>query len=683
MLSNIANIENFLNNEYNYLSLTHGAILWETGWINNIYSFGNIFPIYNTDCKNRVIINNYQQDMHAIVRIIHVFFNKKIASRYDSKLTPTDQLSLSHSQTLSTIAKLIHTYDWLQKNYGQYFAHMQAVSLSHNNDKRVVNFNLSPWNKQYMEAFLNAYNSQHIKDYFEQLFLARDLLRSLFNSIVFKKRENIGKIIFSSLKESHLYQKNFFIWVILAFVYKKYSHNESCLKLFYKEVSLLYKFDIGYYNTNVKSPFDHFNEYNLLKYSKELRNYPIPVGYAKTTYHYKVGFNTPAFSDCMGHCIHNFINLLLYNEHFNSFDVEKFPNINNELKSYIKKYQLADLYNIEANNDWVLLVSNLPFVAYNRSVNDQGILRVTPSLSNKGFIRVDHLNCDNNYLLLKTGEFGYEIQPSLKNLIIITDQLLGLNMFSDLNKEFGFCSFVKKYFPILCYKLSISCTGPDLFNLDLFNLEGGTVSDNIDRRDYTMETLTTYLKINNMSCKLLTNADHADFFLVDAPPIEKYMHLQNLVLKNMSSCQSETFYILATHILCKYKVSIDELPVKSLYLTLFAIKLDNFNLLREVPKRISELNFMALDLETKIAIKKFLLKLANIQEDPLQKILQQLIAHNIFIKNLNLNDPVFMGDALDIYKNTSQFYEKDIVDERETLFQNLHNIGLTKDLHNV
>jgi hypothetical protein len=701
MLGNIQHIDDIiLNNKY--LSIIHGVILWETKALQRLYDFGKISPIYGHDSKKRIIVKKYETDMDKTIRFIYIFFHRKIVNANgltsenlasevigDCDFGPVEQLKTDIDTNIcAAVADLIYLYDRMENLYPKFISSFDHMNHNDLNAKRIIeNVRTNPWNPQYIEQFkrLNIDNGQIICNFCDNLILFVRTLKTLVTPIVFIKRENVGSIVIGSLEEKEKFGPHMIIWILLSFIYVKFSNNKFLLKYFYQHLNNYgYAFDftkwpdtfplitrnISFNNVLNESSLGSIY-YNLLDYCKHLHDYPVPVGYAKTRYQYKPGCHSPGFSDCMGNSIRNCLNLLL---HINKYKFGPkgldpplkggsghYQNIHPNLKAFYSIYSdFNSVYEIKAHNKWVSVISNIPYIAYNRIINDDECVTVTPTLSDKGYINVpsnDKLNnkLDNwlrcqKYKIINDNEYGYEVQPSIRNLIIALDYLLGLNLFDALNEEFIRSDFVKIYFPQLCVKLGI--TG----NVPFF--------DNIDMLDYTMETLEIKLTIDQIVCKFIINADHAEFVLIEAEEIKDYKIIQSWLTANNNLKLYEhysSYYILLTYILCKYAISLVHIPSDYIYISLFGINLRNGSFIRDIPKILYNINYSSSTAEQKVAVKDFLLRLADIQSDPIEKLVQKLLAHEIFIKNTQSFSNINVTPFIEMINSVVNYNNKDLI----------------------
>ena len=330
-------------------------------------------------------------------------------------------------------------------------------------------------------------------------------LRKLLKPEVFKKRENVESFIVEALNECNsqnpdaLYLPHTIEMILLAFVYKKYSYNRIVLKAFYDALNaqfggklLLRELDEEW----VKDSFAPVTQAQALKtietifaaqdlmqsikkhYAEfvynafQIRSFPAPVGYANAVYEYEKGKKTVAVADCMDNTMRNFINLYAYDAQQNKFTLAtllaamNITAVHPALADFLKVFdEVNKASSLEAHNAWLQVISNIPYVAYNQMI-DGGTEQSTVALEvGKGYIAVPENEKTNEllawlkkagYQVLEKNQYGYELQPSVKNIIIVLDHLLALHLFSNaggLAKEFMRSDFIKEYFPKLCAAL--------------------------------------------------------------------------------------------------------------------------------------------------------------------------------------------------------------------------------------
>ncbi len=258
----------------------------------------------------------------------------------------------------------------------------------------------------------------------------------------------------------------------------------------------------------------HFAE--LVYNAFQIRGFPALVGYEWATYEYEKGKKTQPFSDCMDNTMRNFINVYAYNAEQNKFTLEKLlanmsiPLVHPTLANFLKAFSDVNMASsLEAHNAWLQIISNIPYVAYNRMVD--GITgQATKALeTGKGYIVVPESEQNdqllgwlktNGYRVLVKNEYGYELQPSVKNIIVVLDHLLALNLFSEvggLAKEFMRSDFIKEYFPKLC--VALKAIG---FLSTQEDAKYGELDKDFDTLDYTASEIYSIIDLEKITVNL-------------------------------------------------------------------------------------------------------------------------------------------------------------------------------------
>ncbi len=187
--------------------------------------------------------------------------------------------------------------------------------------------------------------------------------------------------------------------------------------------------------------------------------------------------------DCTENVIRHLIHLLVYDSETDTFDSEKLKKflgtgkvINQKLLAYFKKFPNPTAANAEyfsnSNNghdEWVNITSNIKGVgylqAYNVTTNKQKTgLFMHESIFSACPPHTDNLSLENNtFKPAEATSYLYEAQASIRNIIVVLNELLGLELFDIKNKELyqeffqnkpGFLSkkFVEYYWQELCNK---------------------------------------------------------------------------------------------------------------------------------------------------------------------------------------------------------------------------------------
>lgn len=96
MVYNIKGTYDVVKDEYKHLSLLHGAILWETGFIRRLYDFGEtpkeIFKDVKEKEATRKVIAGYQPGGHDMARLVRAFFYRVPGSTASTDFGETKQI---------------------------------------------------------------------------------------------------------------------------------------------------------------------------------------------------------------------------------------------------------------------------------------------------------------------------------------------------------------------------------------------------------------------------------------------------------------------------------------------------------------------------------------------------------------------------------------------------------------
>jgi len=546
-------------------------------------------------------------------------------------------------------------------------------------------------------------------------------LRALLKKEVFKKRESVESIMVQALNESDsqnpdaLYPLHTIEMILLAFVYKKYSNDRNVLKAFYDALNtqfgdniLVHELDehwvkdsfasvtqaqalaaietIFYVKDLTQSINQHFAEftYNAL----QIRGFPAPVGYAKATYEYDKDKKTAGVADCMDNTMRNFINLYAYDAERNKFTLEKLlasmsiTAVHPALAKFLKDFDSVNMASSpEAHSAWLGVISNIPYVAYNQMVDGTNGQSTKALDTGKGYVavqknkRTDELLSwlkDNGYQILEKNQYGYELQPSVKNIIIVLDHLLALNLFSDaggLEKVYMRPDFIKEYFSKLC--TTLKAIGFLSTQKEAKKVE---TDKDFDALDYTLAKIYTSIDLAKIICEFVTSSGHGELRLIKAEGTHEEQKLQLLLQKINDFIEQPSLNLLVTNLLSRQQINLSHFKndQEYLYLNLFAIPLENTGLLYiDNLNHIFSLIIDTTPLQIKIAIKDLFLQLAEKQPDVRIRQANKLQISTLFISNINKND---------IANNANLF--KDIINmaEKESINQDVWIRGLTLKL---
>lgn len=261
---------------------------------------------------------------------------------------------------------------------------------------------------------------------------------------------------------------------------------------------------------------------------------------AKIEYCSNSKFETVTFSNCLENTLRYIINVLLYNQETEQFDFEMLKINSPELsinqfdlkfKNFFEKTFGSDHYQYnalsardankqEVHDAWNQVVCNRDWCCYGKLIDHDGrVYEVEPRLSARGFLKLsleDYQNLEqlfpgsireaysvNNvvvdgiykivfhntghtYLVFDPEKFkAFDIAPSIRNIIIMLDQLLGLGVVGDFKAAFDTKDFNTQFWPLLCQKLNVTCEDQVKGSLD-----------NIDAWDFTAKCIHLRVSLN-------------------------------------------------------------------------------------------------------------------------------------------------------------------------------------------
>lgn len=438
--------------------------------------------------------------------------------------------------------------------------------------------------------------------------------------------------------------------VLLGFIYKSYSEDRSLLHYFYEQLNngLDKKFLVDNKNIDPNDSYpDSMNADDALKvvidvtkklpvspnsyladflyYPMFVRALPKPLNDATIRYEYKPGIFTPSMPNCMENTLHNLFNLLSYNPATVKFDLNilahrmnkfvdngtiKTESFNKDLIAFFEKFSsLNTAGSIAAHEAWLRIISNIPYIAYMRNI-DGTSGKVTYS-KDAGYIRLSTHDAlpqeledfvrSKNYEVLGADEYGYELMPSIRNLIVLFNHLLNLGLFDHepLEKAFIRQDFIKEYFPKLCTTLNV--TGYQTQD------ENGKEHDtqiNFDEQDYLMVVnyavwRVPYTSKEDFSCIIGTqNQVHGSVDLLSSVGEKNEEELFEIVENVPGKIAESLGLVLCSNILNRNMVSLSSIThapkLTDKHLLIFSLPLEheaNFNgILNFVSKQSPALN---------------------------------------------------------------------------------------------
>ena len=234
-------------------------------------------------------------------------------------------------------------------------------------------------------------------------------------------------------------------------------------------------------------------------------------------------FMEKRFPDCTETTTRNLCDIACYNQLQNKFDLSNYPQADQTIKTFYNKYPSAILVEEQnVHNDWALIVSNRPFVTYLRIISKEskkaaqlqsdknGLfiygLEITQDMqptpitiifndgSTDTFTQIT-INKEKHILIAPKKYLAFEIQASVRNIIILLNQLLGLKLYKNTKKEFFNADFNAIYFSSLLKKLNWDYTGNILFFHTELKALGGQFSLNVLHNYHAYINVISSIKI--------------------------------------------------------------------------------------------------------------------------------------------------------------------------------------------
>jgi hypothetical protein len=193
----------------------------------------------------------------------------------------------------------------------------------------------------------------------------------------------------------------------------------------------------------------------------------IPI---QSAHFYGTRFNGQTFTDCCENAVRAITNLMFYDAEQRRFDREMLlpdlaDSVHEDIVAFYEKYSSADIVdNKEIHDDWAVITSNLPGVAYVKALAEDGTVIETqhsvPFIYFEGYEPEDIEEATlggKAYKIVNPTKYKlYEIALDLRSLITIFSRFFGLNIFNVTREEYNNKEFNRTYFPLLMEKLSWS-----------------------------------------------------------------------------------------------------------------------------------------------------------------------------------------------------------------------------------
>lgn len=676
MLKNTKDTYQILSNDYKHLSIAHGAIAWETGFIRRLYDFGQIYYTTTQDKNNPnlQVIEEYihPEKTHKTVRLIHILFYRVPGSTGISDFGVTQKLKVLDTkgiaQIMAEVLALIENIKSRDYLYSEQINTLKAALSSHTESKKfgnplasITNIFKAPWDEK---AFSSVKKTLKSYDEFSQLLktleetkklLVTDLngcekkVKTLLEPIALKKAD-LRDLILGSLRECNqnspdcVFMPHTTEMVIEAFVYKACSQDRSALATFYtilddkiqgaclKRIPDQSWIEDTFQSINqqeasakiMKINDDRENNFEEFFFAlAQINSFPTPVGYETAKYTFPDN-NSVTFPNCFDNAIRNFINTLSYDADKNILSIETLRkrlgkpadhSFNSKLEHYIIDFKNPSLAaSPKAHNEWVGVISNIPFVAYKHMTANKDQLPV-----NRGFMKMPIQSSNlvqkimglGMYEQLPSNAYGYEVRALLYNFVICLNYLLNLKLFANdeaLAQQIADKNFLSNTLPLL----KVGLNADDLYVSKSPNVLEGDYGLDIDQADFADPLFTTIL-IGDLRCELRTRKGHGELELFGSP---------NQYEKEIAE-QPESFFIsdnslglALTEFKSRRNISLDLIANRSahmVYSHLFTTPLENTDIIGFFIKDLAEQEHPIMNLPpSAIALFK---RLANKQPD--------------------------------------------------------------------
>jgi hypothetical protein len=379
----------------------------------------------------------------------------------------------------------------------------------------------------------------------------------------------------------------------------------------------------------------------LVYYANQIRSFPTPVGYQTVAYEYAPNKKTPNFPNCMETAFWNLICASAYDAQLNEFNASAIQKstgvkrIHSTLDGFLSQFSHVSMASsTAAHGAWLSVVCHIPYVAYHRVIDTATSLSSIRS-KEKGYITIpeaEHADIlydwltNNEYQVCKSTQHGYELRPSIRNIIILLNHLLQLNLFTETNplaQEFMRADFAQAYFPKLCVAL---------------NIRGYISTKNVDQLDCTATPLYTTFYFPEVACSISTTAGHGEFCLLSHEQSKEKEELTlKKMLKTINCADNPDISVLVAHMLCRQHIDSDHFKNYSEYnyINLFATPLENTGL--DFAHLLTKIIASAAA-HTKIDMTNLVLRLAEKQPDSAVRDKMRFRVGHIFMNSLTHND---------------------------------------------
>lgn len=547
-INNLKGTFSILKDEYKEFAMINGAIACDTDYLMHLYDFGTFGQEHTVIMPDKTQID-VPDPSHApdIVKLVHLFCYRVPGTISRGEFVLADAIKTASQEDKINIVKAIA---WTMAQVKKVSDLMNQMAAKKEAKKiAVLETQIQKLSKEFVLM-------KHLKGLQE---LANLPSTTSFADVWKTKRANLR--LFRLIWDANLQEKSTNPMfprystdsVLLGIVYKFAGDNKHLIRIFYEKFNEILMsdtplktifvddkpipetWDNDTFDPNntgqIAAPltFDINDTQSLNQYYENLvyvallpGAYPQIASYTSVSYFYDKQDNTKKvfFSDCMETTLRNLVNILLYDRKKRVFDLNNIPGImpSQELKQfYSTNASASDTQSLELHKQWVPVIANIPFAAYNRKISNHS--EEYRDDSHIGYIKIPQgISVSNKYIPVVQTDNIYEIRASLRNLIIVFNHIFGLDLFEHeqgnsadekIATAFARTDFIKTYFPLMCEKLGIEFNG---------HFEDSKPIDNIDSKDYG-PAITTKCQFNPeanvIGVEIMTLSGHGELKIMN------------------------------------------------------------------------------------------------------------------------------------------------------------------------
>lgn len=505
-LCNIKGTYDSLKSEYKDLSIIHGAVAWETGVIRRLHDYGAL---------------GFRGDKipSKTVLLVHKFFHRPPGSEGDAGFLVTkpvrklpDIMVVDFVASMLVFLQRLPSTDVFKAYQATHTAYERAAAQKTEHGE--LSSEAKKLKKEVAEAqraVLNTFDASDHPPYESPLAELAHYPIKAFLECAHQGyfSPSMPLIILQAL----LYKKTEGDRTMTRRYYEYLQKHLDCLAFPLPETWKLDAFSYGQRKTFLQEfastapaadVHQMYERYVLLKLL--LVGYPPIDSYSDAT------IKDVEFTDCMDTALRNLINFLAYSPHTERFEVALLEQrlgttVHPSIKAFYATHNdPSTVADKKVRDDWAATVSsNIPYLVYCRAL---------PAIAKdkKDCVKVVHATeavnafaAKRNYVVLPESSFAYDLRPSLKNVILACDYLLGLRLFEGASPDvWVHDGFIATYLPKLVVALKASI--PATLDLKKFDKNDMTEASIFVPFTFSFDGATPY----HFSCMLHIDYDDGE-----------------------------------------------------------------------------------------------------------------------------------------------------------------------------